>query len=69
MLREPLRAQGGWRLPGEAVWPKGTYNYKKRALQTPFVAGPPGERQSVTIELSRQENSEILNFVLKDLER
>lgn len=28
--------KGGWRLPGEAVRPEGTRQYKDRALQTPF---------------------------------
>lgn len=28
--------KGGWRLPGQHVWPEGTVQYKNRALQTPW---------------------------------
>jgi hypothetical protein len=28
--------KGGWRLPGQHVWPEGTVQYKDRALQTPW---------------------------------
>jgi alpha-glucan,water dikinase len=59
--------RGGWRLPDGAARPEGTVEYKKRALQTPFV--PPaagGAAQTLRIRLAGAEASDFLNFVLKD---
>ncbi|WPT16709.1 Alpha-glucan water dikinase [Picochlorum sp. SENEW3] len=50
----------GWRLPGKEVWPEGTVEYKRRALQTRFGDG------GVEIRLRNDDPARYLNFVVKD---
>ena len=59
--------KGGWRLPGKDAWPPGTYNYKDRALQTPFNRQG-AEDPVLELELPAHESSDVLNFVIKDLD-
>ena len=59
---------GGWRLPPDYCWPPGTYNYKLRALQTPFPAERDAEgRATLVLTLPAKERSDVLNFVLKEV--
>lgn len=60
----------GWRLPSAASRPEGTAEYKKRALQTPFVPGSNGTSgtQQLTVTLSGGDTADYLDFVLKDIE-
>ena len=51
----------GWRLPGKEVWPEGTVEYKRRALQTRFGSGG-----GVEIRLGKDTPGKYLNFVVKD---
>ncbi|KAJ9505372.1 hypothetical protein QJQ45_028079, partial [Haematococcus lacustris] len=57
--------KGGWRLPAPSCRPEGTKQYKDRALQSPFVTNRNGTNELV-IQLSPDEASDLMNFVLKD---
>lgn len=58
-----------WKLPPRDTWPEGTVEYKRRALQTPFVCeGTDGGsiKQWIDIPVMQEDTSRYLNFVIKD---
>ena len=57
----------GWKLPDRGVWPPGTVEYKRRALQTPFEANGNDNKQHLSIVVNENDKSRYFNFVLKDI--
>lgn len=57
----------GWKLPDKGVWPPGTVEYKRRALQTPFEANGNDNNQHLSITVNKNDKSRYFNFVLKDI--
>ena len=60
---------GSWKLPSSETWPEGTVEYKRRALQTPFVENSNGTvKQRVEVPVGEGEQAGYLNFVIKEKE-
>eukprot|EP00192_Tetraselmis_astigmatica_P021674 CAMPEP_0117674282 /NCGR_PEP_ID=MMETSP0804-20121206/14949_1 /TAXON_ID=1074897 /ORGANISM="Tetraselmis astigmatica, Strain CCMP880" /LENGTH=294 /DNA_ID=CAMNT_0005483129 /DNA_START=65 /DNA_END=949 /DNA_ORIENTATION=+ len=56
----------GWRLPSALSWPRGTVQYKDRALQTAFKAASGEDWCEVEICLKGDDMADRLNFVFKE---
>ena len=66
---------GSWKLPSSRNWPENTIEYKRRALQTPFVEYSNGSvKQRISVPVTWEDASSTagqsgyLNFVIKDEE-
>jgi len=64
---------GSWKLPASEHWPEHTIEYKRRALQTPFVEYSNGSvKQRIAVPVRSEDVTKhgagYLNFVIKDEE-
>jgi len=58
---------GSWKLPPKDSWPEGTVEYKRRALQTPFMSHENGSvKHWIEIPVTHEDSARYLNFVIKD---